>query len=732
MSIRKFRAARVTTTNANVYVGQHGDIFYDETLGQLKISDGSTPGGSLVFGAATSTKLGGIKAGPGAVVGSDGLLTIDTSGLPLNIGDLAITQANISTVNGNEDLNLITNGTGNVNLIGNIRVQTTSAGLYSTPVFNVDNHGNLTVNGNLITNGGTYLVGTTTFIGPTVHQGNLVTNGNLITNGASYFNGNVTEVGNLNVVGNAINNGNTVFNGNVQTNGILTITGNTNMVGNVVQQGNLTITGTTVNNGLSIFNGNLNITGNTTQTGNLTITGTSINNGLSVFNGNLTITGNAALAGNTTITGNTLVTGNTNVIGTTFLTGNSYVTGNTFVTGTTTVAGNTYVTGMVTTITGNTYLQGNSFVTGTTTVTGNITVTGNSVQTGPATFIVTMNSSNQGAVEITGNTLGLSQPPQNSGVMLHTTGPDGDATSGRAYFDSGGNYTVIAGRRYNGTIANPTQVLANQDIVRWGGTAYATGGWPTIGPSRISYVTNEDFTSTNQGGRIEFWTTANGTVASTNISRTATIDPALGVTATGFVTAGNVTAGNVIATTYYGNIVGTTSTLTGNITAGNVIATTHYGNIVGTTSTLTGNITAGNLVTTGNTYAGNVIVSGNETVTGNVTAANVNATLHGNVVGVATGLATAGTNFAGTFLTGQLSISPGLIAKTSASTQTFTITGLTTSHKIVISPANDLTYGIYITAAYASATSTVSIQFQNTTNGGVTPATMNINYFAWI
>ena len=110
----------------------------------------------------------------------------------------------------------------------------------------------------------------------------------------------------------------------------------------------------------------------------------------------------------------------------------------------------------------------------------------------------------------------------------------------------------------------------------------------------------------------------------------------------------------------------------------------------------------------------------------------MNATVHGNVVGSASNLTVNTTSTAGTFLTGQLSISPTLIAKTSASTQTFTITGLTTNHKIVISPANDLTYGIFITAAYVSGANTVSIQFQNTTNGGVTPATMNINYFAWV
>ena len=347
------------------------------------------------------------------------------------------------------------------------------------------------------------------------------------------------------------------------------------------------------------------------------------------------------------------------VIRNSYVTGNTFVTGNTTVTGTTYVVGNTYVTGQVTTITGNTYLTGNSFisgaayVTGPTTVTGNVTVTGNMLQTGESIFNITQQNSVQGAVEITGDANAQWQTPVNTGVMLHITGQSN--LQNRFYVDALGNYNVITGRRFEGSMASPTGVQGNIDLIRYSGVAYNTSGWGNIGPARMSITTNEIQTSTNQGARIEFWTTANSAgPAYSTITRTATIDPALGVTATGFVTAGNVTA------------------------------------------------------------------------------ANVNATLHGNVVGVATGLSTAGTTAAGTFLTGQLSISPTLIAKTSASTQTFTITGLTTNHKIVISPANDLTYGIFITAAYVSGANTVSIQFQNTTGGGVTPATMNINYFAWV
>jgi len=140
MSIRKFRASRVNNTTANVYVGQPGDMFYDPLTGQMKISDGTTPGGHYVtLVVATSTQVGGIKAGPGANVSSDGTLTIDTAGLPLSIGDLDIFGSNISTVNANENLNLLSNGTGAVNIVGNLHVHTTAQGAdYPTPILEAD------------------------------------------------------------------------------------------------------------------------------------------------------------------------------------------------------------------------------------------------------------------------------------------------------------------------------------------------------------------------------------------------------------------------------------------------------------------------------------------------------------------------------------------------------------------------------------------------------------------
>jgi hypothetical protein len=227
------------------------------------------------------------------------------------------------------------------------------------------------------------------------------------------------------------------------------------------------------------------------------------------------------------------------VIGQTYLTGNSYVTGYTFVTGTTTVTGNTYVTGQVTTITGNTYLQGNSFVTGT------ISITGNSVQSGLSTFIVSTQNSTQGAVEITGDSAGGYQTPINVGVMLHITGQN--SLPGRVYNDGQNNYPVYTGRRYNGNVTAPSQVLNGQDVVRYGATAYTTGGWFGNGIARMSIVANEDQALTNQGSRIEFWVTPNGN-SSSNIANVAILTSSLATIKTDTAINGNATiTGNVTA-----------------------------------------------------------------------------------------------------------------------------------------------------------------------------------------
>ena len=391
------------------HIGETGRLFYNANTGELRLSDGVTAGGVPVYVAVSSA----------------------------NIGNLAITNTTIGTLSANANITIQTNGIGNINLVGNVQYFTTASGPVGTPLFSVDNFGNVIVNGKLNVNGPSYFIGTETNFG------------NITINGYTQFNGDVVHTGNVN------------------------------------------ITGVTTNNGSSVFNGDLTIAGNASIVGNTNITG------------------NTLVTGQTTVTGNTLVTGTTTVVGQTYLTGNSYVTGNTFVTGTTTVTGNTYVTGQVTTITGNTYLQGNSFVTGT------ISITGNSVQTGLSTFIVSTPNASEGAVEITGDITGNSQTLVNPGGMLHITGQYG--LPSRVFNDGQNNYPTYVGRRFNGNVTTPTQVLNNQDVVRFGGTAYTSTGWQGNGIARISMLTNEDQTSTNQGSRIEFWLTPNGN-SSSNIA----------------------------------------------------------------------------------------------------------------------------------------------------------------------------------------------------------------------
>ena len=53
---------------ADNYVGHVGRLFYDSANGIIKISDGVTPGGlSIPYTIASSSVVGGIKAGPGIV-----------------------------------------------------------------------------------------------------------------------------------------------------------------------------------------------------------------------------------------------------------------------------------------------------------------------------------------------------------------------------------------------------------------------------------------------------------------------------------------------------------------------------------------------------------------------------------------------------------------------------------------------------------------------------------------
>lgn len=256
---------------------------------------------------------------------------------------------------------------------------------------------------------------------------------------------------------------------------------------------------------------------------------------------------------------------------------------------------------------------------------------------GQITVLVTT-TNNDGAVKIIGSSTGDAVEPGITGAMLHVTGqPD---TPCRLYYDGISDYVSWVARRYNGTPAAPTQVLANQDVLRINATAATDAGVGNVAMAQIQFRALENQTTTAQGSTVNFVVTPVGSPATDRV-QVANITVANGVSATKF---------------------------TGNLT----------GNVTGTADTATD-------------------------------------------LAAATGI-----------LAGVLSVDPVNIAKTTASVQTFTLSGLTTDHNIVITSGTALGFGVIISAAFASAVDTLSIEFQNFSNNDINLPAKNIQYFAWI
>ena len=90
MTVQKIKSGRVITVVSNTYVGEKGTIFYEESLGDLRLSNGTTPGGiplslgggtgTYILPAATTSTLGGIKVGHNLTIDPDGTLNAISSG----------------------------------------------------------------------------------------------------------------------------------------------------------------------------------------------------------------------------------------------------------------------------------------------------------------------------------------------------------------------------------------------------------------------------------------------------------------------------------------------------------------------------------------------------------------------------------------------------------------------------------------------------------------------------
>ena len=155
-------------------------------------------------------------------------------------------------------------------------------------------------------------------------------------------------------------------------------------------------------------------------------------------------------------------------------------------------------------------------------------------------------------------------------------------------------------------------------------------------------------------------------------------------------------------------------------------------------TTSTSAATAYSLANTSTTYVGRAVLADSATTATNAAYAYSfnTGTLVANAVSATTATnaarATTATNLAAAtgILAGTFTVSPN-VAKNSLTTLTATITGLTTNHKIVITPQTVMPDNTtFFGAAYASASNTVSVQFSN--GGGAVNATFTIGYFAWV
>ena len=85
MTIQKIKSGRVVDLIANDYIGSRGQIFYNETVGDLRLSDGQTMGGiplqngagsNYILPISSPTQLGGVKIGNNIFVDANGVISV--------------------------------------------------------------------------------------------------------------------------------------------------------------------------------------------------------------------------------------------------------------------------------------------------------------------------------------------------------------------------------------------------------------------------------------------------------------------------------------------------------------------------------------------------------------------------------------------------------------------------------------------------------------------------------
>jgi hypothetical protein len=298
--------------------------------------------------------------------------------------------------------------------------------------------------------------------------------------------------------------------------------------------------------------------------------------------------------------------------------------------------------------------------------------------------------------------------------MIHVTGNlSSPGIPSRIYNDSQNAFGAWVTRRFNGTVASPTAVLANEEIMRLSGTAHNGTTIPGTGNQRIVYVARGNQTTSNQGGAIELWATPINTIT---IAKIATVD-STGIT---------LESGKVLT----GNVTGNASTATTLETARNINGVSFNGSaditVTAAAGTLTGTTLNATVVTSSLTSVGTL---GSLTVTNLVTAKNYS----GQVRNLGTITAGAGTEITIDFATDHMvrfnySTEPIQVAFTNYSAgKTVTLIAINTNganRQLQIGIAADNTQGVTTLDVDANETAIVTYYCTGTTIDDVFASTV--------
>ena len=273
---------------------------------------------------------------------------------------------------------------------------------------------------------------------------------------------------------------------------------------------------------------------------------------------------------------------------------------------------------------------------------------------------------NPGAMLINGSIAGTYPNVANPGGMLHIVGNESNASritlDAVGPFAGAGAYSIITSRIARGSYTSPTATQAGDTFLRLSGVGYGTTGYP-IGGTTIELAASQNFTDSNAGSQINFYTTPLGNTGLTGKTLSAFITPkglTLPNTSTNGTGAGsyNGNGGITFADDSYQNTAFNDTSAVTSVTVGvGLSQTTTVGDVgIDATGVTTVAGTANQVYVNANTSGGNsnaaitltlpqnidsgaTLTFSNLTITGTLTAANFtsagNSIIHDKILNLA-------------------------------------------------------------------------------------------------